>query len=633
MLLPSENGCSEGLKNIFSAMNPDDITFIASRDALIISFGEKLYQKHGHKQHKHQYIKQKLRELSRFLLVARNECDQITDLESCINPTRFSVMITSVKKLCGYESFGNSFQTPSLALKIGQNLKACADILRNKALMSDDECLEKKAINFHTLCDSDWSSSVSAAAYATLEMQRQNKPHVLPLTEDVTLVTLYLREQRQSCLNAVKSNPNVDTWHALAKVCLANIILFNRRRSGEAARILVKDYREGNTRSVAEDDVLLSLSKLEKHLVQNFVRIEVDGKRGRKVPILLTSEMCREIDELLKTRDKAGIVEENPYIFSRPFYSSETHMAGHKCLRDAAIKSKAKEPSAMTSTKLRKHIATVSQILNLSTHELDQVCGFMGHSVGVHREFYRLPEDTLQLAKVSRLLLAMEQGNVARFKGMPLEDVDVDMEVDESDIEGAADDENEAKESGGENFQEETESIQEQTESIQGGQEQQKMTLTRKKRKQSGKQLESDDSDQEKQKKRPTRSTRKKSMLLPADETESDQGQLESGESDQEWSPRKKEKTSSARHVVHPLEKRKEPAAHRDFLTDDQLKVVWKYFKEQIDSQNVPKKQQCEFFLKKEPLLAGRSWEKIKYTVRNEIERRKRVIKKAAKQS
>ena len=155
MLLPSENGCSEGLKNIFSAMNSDDITFIASRDALIISFGEKLYQKHGHKQHKHQYIKQKLRELSRFLLVARNECDQITDLESCINPTRFSVMITSVKKLCGYESFGNSFQTPSLALRIGQNLKACADILRNKALlMSDDECLDKKAIKFHTLCDS-----------------------------------------------------------------------------------------------------------------------------------------------------------------------------------------------------------------------------------------------------------------------------------------------------------------------------------------------------------------------------------------------------------------------------------------------------------------------------------------------
>ena len=70
------------------------------------------------------------------------------------------------------------------------------------------------------------------------------------------------------------------------------------------------------------------------------------------------------------------------------------------------------------------------------------MCGFIGHSVGVHHEFYRFPEDTLQLAKVSRHLLAMEQGNVvARFKGMPLANVDVDMEVDESDI-----DETEAQE-------------------------------------------------------------------------------------------------------------------------------------------------------------------------------------------
>ena len=36
------------------------------------------------------------------------------------------------------------------------------------------------------------------------------------------------------------------------------------------------------------------------------------------------------------------------------------------------------------------------------------------------------------MAKVSRLLLAMEQGNVARFKGMPLANVDVDMESEMS---------------------------------------------------------------------------------------------------------------------------------------------------------------------------------------------------------
>ena len=122
----------------------------------------------------------------------------------------------------------------------------------------------------------------------------------------------------------------------------------------------------------------------------------------------------------------------------------------------------------------------------------------------------------------------MEQENVARFKGMPLANVDVGMEVDESDIDGAAADEAEGNESDEEIVQEETESIQEQTESIQEQtesfqvqtdsiqeemlsiQEQvEKMRSTRKRRKIPGNQVESDKSDQ-KQKKRPTRRTRKK---------------------------------------------------------------------------------------------------------------------------
>ena len=211
----------------------------------------------------------------------------------------------------------------------------------------------------------------------------------------------------------------------------------------------------------------------------------------------------------------------------------------------------------------------------------------------------------------------MEQENVARFKGMPLANVDVGMEVDESDIDGAAADEAEGNESGEESVQEETvsiqeqmESIQEQTESIQEQtdsiqeemlsiQEQvEKMRSARKRRKISGKQVESDKSDQEQQKKRPTRRTRKKYVQPPASETESDQFQFESGNSDEEWSAQKK-KITSARHDVHPLEKRKEPAHRRDHLTFIQLEAVKKYFLEQIDSCEVLRKLQCEKFLKK----------------------------------
>ncbi|KAK7473594.1 hypothetical protein BaRGS_00035141 [Batillaria attramentaria] len=72
---------------------------------------------------------------------------------------------------------------------------------------------------------------------------------------------------------------------------------------------------------------------------------------------------------------------------------------GHRCLREAVQHSGAKNPQDITSTKLRQHLATVTQLLNLNGHELEQVCGFLGHNISVHGEYYRLPQDSYQLAK------------------------------------------------------------------------------------------------------------------------------------------------------------------------------------------------------------------------------------------
>ncbi|KAK7474936.1 hypothetical protein BaRGS_00033823, partial [Batillaria attramentaria] len=68
-------------------------------------------------------------------------------------------------------------------------------------------------------------------------------------------------------------------------------------------------------------------------------------------------------------------------------------------MEEAVQHSGAKNPQDITSTKLRQHLATVTQLLNLNGHELEQVCGFLGHNISVHGEYYRLPQDSYQLAK------------------------------------------------------------------------------------------------------------------------------------------------------------------------------------------------------------------------------------------
>lgn len=74
------------------------------------------------------------------------------------------------------------------------------------------------------------------------------------------------------------------------------------------------------------------------------------------------------------------------------------------------------------STRLRKHLATLSQLFNLSENEIEQLVKFMGHTPGVYRSSYRPGDDIYQTAKISKLLLVMEKGGANKFKGKSLDD-------------------------------------------------------------------------------------------------------------------------------------------------------------------------------------------------------------------
>lgn len=174
------------------------------------------------------------------------------------------------------------------------------------------------------------------------------------------------------------------------------------------------------------EDVNEALLDLEKKLCKHFSRIEIRGKRGRKVPVLLTPVMKQGLDLLVGIRQECEVPRENIYLFARP--STLTCYRGSDCLRHFAKVCGAKSPESLTSTKLRKQTGTLSQVLNLSNTELDQLADFLGHDIRVHRQFYRLPEGTLQLAKISKVLMALDQGRLAEFKGKTLDDINIDPE-------------------------------------------------------------------------------------------------------------------------------------------------------------------------------------------------------------
>ncbi|KAI3351299.1 hypothetical protein L3Q82_005842 [Scortum barcoo] len=175
--------------------------------------------------------------------------------------------------------------------------------------------------------------------------------------------------------------------------------------------------------SGVHSDLTEGLTSLEQKLCQHFQCTEIRGKRNRKVPILLTPDMLSSMEALVARRRACGVPDENPFFFSRP--EAETHLRGSDAIRQIAKECGAEHPETLSSTKLRKQISTLLTVLNLKDHEMDQLANFLGHDIRVHRQYYRLPEGTLELAKVSKVLCALEQGRLSGFKGMSLDQIQI----------------------------------------------------------------------------------------------------------------------------------------------------------------------------------------------------------------
>ena len=427
LLLPYSCEAGEDFKReVMSTMHQDEVTAAMRTDDLIMKFGTRLFFKHGHLVHRKQYIRDRLRQVGRLLMHMRNTVGSISSLTDCIVPDMFAHVVKSVRSICGFDEKAHIYTVPSLALKMGYSLKECTKIEINCCTVKGPSAAEKKARyeEFLLLCDREWSHEISSHALRSLHQRKFNKPVVLPLAEDVKLLHDYLAKKAEKCSQRLSNEPSSAVWNELSKVTLTQVIIFNRRRGGEAERLLLSTYCSAANGSTNED-VDVCLSQVERTLCKQFRTVNIEGKRGRKVPVLLTSALQAQVTLLIDTRKAVGVSEMNKFVFARS--SSRLPHRSSDCLRTFANECGARNPAALTSTKLRKHIATMSQMLSLKRHELDLLANFLGHDIRIHREFYRLPEETLQMAKVSKLLLAMERGETTTLQGRNFEDISVNV--------------------------------------------------------------------------------------------------------------------------------------------------------------------------------------------------------------
>lgn len=78
--------------------------------------------------------------------------------------------------------------------------------------------------------DLELRSKISTIALSTLNVRKFNKNEILPLTADLLKLNQYLENEMENLMQSCEP----DNWKIFRQVLLARIILFNKRRSGEA---------------------------------------------------------------------------------------------------------------------------------------------------------------------------------------------------------------------------------------------------------------------------------------------------------------------------------------------------------------------------------------------------------------
>lgn len=414
---------------VFSIMKPDEISLVAKTDPLIVMFGENYLKKHKRPQTIH-CCSNKMRELARLLIDFHEKTGKTSaTLIDLLDPTLFDQIINCVKNISGYNETTKTFRAPSLSAHIGTSLKQMSDIClkllwqQNKLIRVENP--DQKATHvklFRKLVESQWTTEISSLAIKDLNEKKWQKKTVLPLTKDVQKFkefTMSLGTKSQKTL--VENANNAKAYKNLVQSVLALTVLFNRRRIGDVQYLKIAEYLNNMCYSNLDE---FEISQSEKILTKQYKRVVTGGKGSRKIVILFPPELQGFIQTIIDVRNKTNLVPlANDYLFALP--GTKKWARADVAIRQIAT-SCGLEPDIMSSNKLRKQIATVMQLLNLSKTETRQFAQFMGHTEKTHEEFYVLPQDLYQTAKVSKLLIMIDRGEGKEHLGKSLADINID---------------------------------------------------------------------------------------------------------------------------------------------------------------------------------------------------------------
>ncbi|XP_052264132.1 uncharacterized protein LOC127867138 isoform X19 [Dreissena polymorpha] len=419
--LHTEN--EKAVAEMLRTMHDDDIKEVVKKDTIIKLFSSMqvcaLGGKHIQKKNDMHRISQNARTLARLVIKASEHLPMVS-LNKLLCKDNFDLVVNSTLSL--------SHNSVTVANKMGHLLGHCIMIKNGYSVRRNSNEMAEETRLFKVLFDAEWKYRVNAPMTRQKTVRDMNKLTCIPETDDLVKFRDYIKQIIENEVRVLRACPNPGSWTRLAKATMCRLYIFNKRRIAEVEDMLLEAY-QNRPEWTGTEEFRASLSDTEREFAKRMDMLEVRGKSKKNVTacILLTPDVKSAINVLVETRSSSlvSVPRDNPYLFSR--LNALTPLSGSRAMHELVRECPGlQRPERITTTLLRKYIATVSQILDMTHGELKLLAKHLGHDVKTHKEYYQLSSSTMELSKVALMLYAVENGKVNEWKGRQMKDIVVE---------------------------------------------------------------------------------------------------------------------------------------------------------------------------------------------------------------
>ena len=390
----------------------DDIGVLCKTDKMITTVGKVLWQRSVRRDRKS--TMGEMRKLASLLHAARNisKNDKFTGHDMLL-PANFRIVVDALGAVTAKEDDGLK---AGLKLSLGYLLKKAARFTKCEFIIDGKDEEVRETDKFLSLLDGSWGYLFSSAQIQ-LEANRASslrRPRSLPLEEDVQKLRTYVLGRIKQMVDDKYLVWTPSEFIELRSLLVSRLTLFNSRRGGEPARLLLTEWSDAEVSAWISDEMTERVEDpLEQALLGKYLLAYQRGKGSRRmVPILIPVDMLTALNLLVKVRPECAVDSRNPYLFATT-KSSDGHADGWQSVRATCMKAGISHPDKLTATKMRHRASTFYALLDLPENERRAFYSHMGHSRAINETVYQCPPSVMEVTKVGRYLEDLDNGAVS----------------------------------------------------------------------------------------------------------------------------------------------------------------------------------------------------------------------------